>query len=182
MATTPKIKPPVRLRMDKSKYFSTVHGERAAGDPHAKIHFYQDGLPFDGEGLLLVDLVPDDKRELVDRRLKKLAATVQKPVPEPVRTAPVADPESDDGDDDADNQGDDAATQNITPGDVNLESWLRGEANYVWFSIPAAIRQRFSKNVSNKTDAVTYLVEEEKVVTPDQLSEALKPHYVPTKG
>lgn len=180
MATTPKIKQQVRLRMDKSKYFSSVHGERAPDDAHAKIHFYQDGLPFDGEGLLLVDLVPEDKRELVDRRLKKLNAA-QKPVPEPVRTATVSDPADDDEDDDGD--GDKSSeTGQITPGDVNLEAWLRGEANYVWFSIPAAIRQRFSKNVSNKTDAVTYLVEEEKIVSPDQLAEALQPHYVPTKG
>lgn len=173
MATAPKIKSTFRIRMDKSRYYSTLHGERSPDDPHAKIMFYQDGLPFDGEGLLLTDLVPHDKKELVERRLKKLNAVREEP--EPVRTATIT---NDDDDDDDDS---DSVDQQITPGDVNLEAWLRGEANYVWFSIPAAIRARFNKNVSNKTDAVTFLVEEEKIVSVDQLSEALKPHFVPNK-
>lgn len=163
-------KKPVRLRMDKSRYYSSIHGERQPDDPHAKISFYQDGLPFDGEGLLLLDLVPDDKKDMVERRLKKLNAA--RPEPEPVRTAPVVGEDDDDADDEK-------RQPEITPGDVNLEAWLRGEANYVWFSIPAAIRTRFGKNVANKTDAVTFLVEEEKIVAPAQLSEALKPHYIP---
>lgn len=182
MATTPKNKQPVRLRMDKSLYYSTVHGERQPDDAHAKIVFYQDGLPFDGEGILLVDLVPDDKKELVERRLKKL--NTPRTVPQAQRTAPVvADDDDDDGENHDHENGDGEGDQQqpITPGEVNLEAWLRGEANYVWFAIPAAIRARFNKNVVNKTDAVTFLVEEEKIITPQQLHESLKSSYVPSK-
>ena len=168
--------------MDKSKYFSSVHGERAPNDPHAGVSFYQDELPFDGEGLLMVDLVPEHKRELVARRLKKLNGAPPEPKPV-IPTAVIADDDEDEDDDGGEGEpgSGDGDTDKVTPGEVNLEAWLRGEANYVWFSIPAAIRAQFSKNVVTKTDAVTFLVEEEKIVTPAQLAEALQPHYVPTK-
>jgi hypothetical protein len=57
-----------QLRMDGSKYFSTVHGERPPGDPLQHVHFYQDGLPFDAGRLLLTEMIEGDER------LKALAA------------------------------------------------------------------------------------------------------------
>lgn len=170
-----KVKTPQRLRMDKSKYYSSVHGERATDDAHAKVHFYQDGLPFDGEGLLLVDLVPEDKKTLVERRIAKLNGKT--PVPQ---AAPEPDP-----DDEDENENDDETNSQPEPplsaDEVNIESWLRGEAKYPWFSLVAAIRARFNKQVNNTTDAVTFLVEDEKVISPAQLAEYLKANYVPSK-
>lgn len=171
MATTQKPKPPLlRLRMDKSKYFTTVHGERAGDDPHSKVQAYQDGLPFDAEGLVILELVPEDKKEMVERRMAKLNS-VKSAVP--AATQQEAPENASNGGNDDDDKGSD------TSGDVNLESWLRGEARYPWFTVVAAIRSRFNKQVSNTTDAVTFLVEDEKVVTPDQLADGLKANYVP---
>ena len=43
--------------------------------------------------------------------------------------------------------------------------------------IPAAIRARYNKNVSNKNDAVTFLIEDEKLVTVEELAPPLRASY-----
>lgn len=160
-------KQPQRLRMDKSRTHATVHGERAPGDPHQKVHFYQDGLPFDAEGLLIPGLVPEDKKAFVERRLKKQGGG------NPEASSAAAEPVGGGAGDNQDDDREDGESTNSNP-EVNLEAWLRGEVRYQWFQVAAAIRKRFAKNVSNQADAILYLVTEENVVRADQLAPAFQ--------
>lgn len=139
-----------KVRMDRSRDYSTIHGERTPGDRHAAVHFYQDGLPFDSQGVLIVehpDVLENPKLiELVDRKLKKAAkAKIEAPGDDP-------DASSEEG-----------------PADINLESWACGEQQVVWQEVSNAIGKRFSRRVSNKTAAIELLVTE-KVVRYDDLS------------
>lgn len=176
--------PTVKVRMDRSKYFSTVHGEREPGDPHALVHFYQDGLPFDSQGFLLPEHPDSVKLQaVVDRKLKKAAklAGGNRDVPDvtdPAYTAgaaaqPVPPPDEDE-DDDAE----------PTVDDINIEAWLRGEANYEWFAVTSAIHKRYAKRVSKQVDAVDFLVNnpDTKVVAYTELRPAFKKLLQPDEG
>lgn len=146
-----------RLRLDRSKHFSTIHGNRPNGDPHQIAKFQQDGIHFDAQGLHIDALVPDDKRELLEKRLKRQ-----------IKAAPKKDSagEGDVKDDPDDESG-------SSDDDVNLEAWLRGEAKYDWFAITKTMRDRYKKNLTKQVDVVEFLVRDQKIVTPDQLDPKL---------
>ncbi len=152
--------PRALLRMDRSRYYSTVHGEREQQDPHARAVYMQDGLSFDGEGFLIAELVPENKKAAVEARLKKLSHAEKK------HASPAT--AADDGD--FGPTGQDSQQPGETAGGVNLESWLRGEERYPWFQVAGAIRARFNRNVNNQTDAVIFLAQEG-LVPPDQMAE-----------
>ena len=154
-----------QVRMDKSREYSTVHGERPPDDPHAGIHFYQDGLPFDAHGILVADhpeLQGDSKqatklRELVERKMKKaskVAAVEEK--------SPNALADDDEPEDDQEPEVDETEP-------VNLEAWARGEQKVIWNEVSQAIARRFSRRVGGKKDALEFLIEE-KVVMLSNLS------------
>jgi len=156
-----------RLRLDRSRPFATVHGERAPGDPHQSVHFAQDGIHFDAQGLHLDDLIEDEKvRALVDKRLKRQ-----------IKAAPAAETaESTDASDDADEteqSGSDPA------GDVNLDAWLRGDAKYPWFAITKAVRERYHQNLTRLVDVLEFLVFDLKVITEAELDGELKKQLRP---
>lgn len=165
MASTPK------LRMDRSKPFSTVHGERLPGDVHQNTHFFQDSMPFDAAGYLIYDAIEDPKiKAIADRKLKKLpAAKTSEP-----RSA-EGDSDGDDGvDADTDAGGATSPPASTSPDDVNLEAWLRGEEAYPWFSITKAVRERHNANVSKQADMVEFLVRDLKIIPEDQVGEDLR--------
>lgn len=163
----PKI-PPIRL--DRSKPYGTVHGERGPDDPHYGVHFMQGGLPFDAQGVL----VPDDgrkesypgivdgkplmhqplynkaMREALERRIGRILrlqkqAEVEQRSEEPVE-APV-DPSE----------------------DVNFESYLRGEADYPFFALKQAYERRFGKKQARLRSIIEDLVYEEKLIPEGQV-------------
>jgi hypothetical protein len=152
--------------MDKSKTYSTVHGERTPGDPHAGIFFYQDGLPFDSQGFYVDGKLDDSNdadgklRALVERRLRKLAN----------KATPA----------DADAEADEAlSAANAQTGkggadDVNLEAWARGEAQYIFAEVRAAIKKRFGLNVKDAKAAIECLSLDEKIVPEEALAPAYK--------
>lgn len=146
-----------KVRMDRSRDYATVHGERAQGDLHAMVQFVQDGLPFDAQGFLIADH-PDvtgnpKLSELAERKLKKaIKQAASAPGDDP--SAPSIDPEGNDED----------------AGPLNLEAWARGEKKYPWQEISNAIAQRFTRRVQNKQAAIVFLVEE-KVVEVGNLSD-----------
>lgn len=143
-----------RLRLDRSRYFSEVHGQRQPGDKHQLVHFIQDGIQFDAGGLHLDTLVEDkETRDLVDRRLKKQVKAVKG---------------GDAGGGGGDNS-DPEEKSSGSDGDVNLEAWLRGEAKYDWFKITKTARDRYQVNKTKQTDMVEFLVNEIKLVPKDQL-------------
>jgi hypothetical protein len=148
-----------QLRMDGSKYFSTVHGERPPGDPLQHVHFYQDGLPFDAGRLLLTEMIEGDER------LKALAAKKLSRQKKQVVAVVDADIDSVDGDHSPQDQSDDEDDS-----DINLELWLTGEAKYDFKEVRAAIADRYQKRGVNSTrDAVEFLVSEQKIVPVERL-------------
>ena len=156
MTSTPK------LRIDRSKPYGEVHGERTPNDPHSAVFFFQDSMPFDAQGLLLYELITDEKvKKRADQLLKK-AAKAQVP-------AEDGDGEGDDGGSSGD-KVDAANTASTNSTEVNLESWLRGEANYQWAKITKTVRDRYHQNISKQADMVAFLVLDEKVIPMDQVA------------
>jgi hypothetical protein len=136
------------VRLDRSRDYSTVHGDRLVGDPHYNVHFYQHGLPYGPDERLLFDhaeVQGDPKKKALAEKLIKRAA---KKGPSTL----------------ADSGGP------TTEGPVNLVAWAMGEQDVVWQDVTNAIARRFSVRVANKTDALELLMSEH-VVAKDQLSD-----------
>jgi hypothetical protein len=157
--------PPATLRLDRSRHFSTITGERTPSDPWWGIAYVQDGLPFRADGTLAEEtedntpeapfiehleveggrvrpikqhpLWTDEMRALRDRRLK----AIQAPKPDRMKenTRPI-----DSGE------------------DVNLVSWLKGEADYEPWQIGAAVKARYGVNYQDIRRIVEFLVYETK--------------------
>lgn len=152
-----------KIRMDKSRPHSTVHGERGPGDPHAGIHFYQDGLPHDAQGFLILD-GPDyegdspqakKNRDVAARKVSKFMAKSNK-----ARAAAMADggPEMPRGIDQVDEDDDEELEDEGEP--VNLSAWVRGEQQVEWNEVTQEIARRYKKRVASIADAVPFLVKE----------------------
>ena len=154
-----------QVRMDKSRDYATVHGERLQGDRDVDVHFTQDGLPFNSRGILLSEhpmLTAETPeaiklRRKVERKLKKLAEA------KPVARASDA-PADDDADEDEDrperDEDADEDDEDDRPEPANLESWAKGEVEVPWQEVTQAIARRYSKRVANKRDALELLIEE----------------------
>lgn len=157
--------PQVKVRMDRGRDFSTVHGERAPGNRYANVYFFQDGLPFDSHGFLIADH-PDlqgdspEAKKLRDRAERKLKEAAR-------RRSNAPDP---DDDPEHDGEGDDGEERT-----VNLEAWLRGEEDCMWHILTQTIAQRFKRRVNNLPDAVTFLVEQN-VVPANQVAKKYQKH------
>lgn len=143
-----------KVRVDRSRPFSTVHGERPPGDPHSAIFFFQDGIPFSAEGIMLPDLI-DPK----DEKLTALAERMQKRA----NAAAVR------GDAPKTEMGEDE-------GLVNLTTWLRGEARYPWPDVTNRIAAVYKKRVNSIKDAVEFLVEDAKIVPAHEVGREFQKH------
>lgn len=154
--------PPPKVRMDRSRAYATVHGERGPADRYAAVQFIQDGLPFDAQGFCIIDH-PDiqkpgpegDKlRATLERKLKKAAALKAKERPRP--TAPAEGDDDDEATASADeDEGDD---DELEP--INLEAWLRGEQDVEWQEVTQEVARRYKKRIAKIEDAVDFLVSE----------------------
>lgn len=153
----------VQVRMDKSRDYATCHGERTSGNSHAAVHFYQNELPFDAQGILIFDH-PDFEPESEKPSAKaiRLRERVEKLMAKAIKSArPKAEGNSSEVEDD------DSGTSD---GPANLEMWARGEVRVPWNEVTQAIAKRFSRRVSNKHDAIELLVQE-RVVSMGELSD-----------
>lgn len=140
---------PHPLRLDRSKYFSSVHGEF-----QSPTHYYQDGLPFDALGHLVV--AECSKEQLAAADAKAPRSVPSKPGDKDSPPNPLA-----------------ASQPALTEGEVNLELWAKGQARYVPGEVFAAIRERYSKSVTTFADAIEFLVNEAKLIPPEQASKQL---------
>jgi hypothetical protein len=136
------------IRMDRSKYFATVHGERAPDDKLAGVAYQQDGLFYDSHDMLIESLAETEDQK---KKMEALRRAASKSSDAPARDA-AAPAKEDDGE------------APITADEVNLASWLRGEARYPWFSVAGAIKSRYAKQVKSSADAVDFLVNDQKIV------------------
>lgn len=151
---------PPRVRMDKSRAFNTIHGERGPGDPLSGVMYRQDGIPCDAQGYFIFDH-PDlqkpgpegDKlRRLAMRKIERQLKIDAKKPPPPVHA------ESDDDDEDVDAK--DGADKDELLEPINLEAWLRGEQQVEWQEVTQEIARRYKKRISKMEDAVAFLVKE----------------------
>lgn len=183
------------IRLDRSKTFSTNHGDMLPEDPHYRVRFWQGGtlvyqgkkhsvlLPFDAEG----SLVPDDgktqpwKSKDADNKevtyhplydvfkreyLKaRLARAAQ------AAAAPRNEPHLED-----EGEGDDETASAPSHEDVDLTAWLRGQAEYAPYLIRAAVRERTGHPQGRISDIVVELVYEEKLIPEEEVCPALKVH------
>ena len=154
-----------QVTLDKSRDYSTVHGERAPDDIHARVRFFQDGLPFDAEGVLMAnhpDITGNEKlQKVVERKLRKAAAKAEK-------EAARARGEIDDDEDEEDRPG---ADGKLPPVDIRL--WIMGQREYLWTEVSQAIALKYKVRVGGKKHAVEFLVGEG-LVTPELVGKDLK--------
>lgn len=153
-----------KVRMDRSRAYATIHGERGPGDRHAGIQFIQDGIPADASGHFVFDHPDmaepgpegDKRRRAAERKLKK-AVALQAKQPKSLRAAD--DGQNDDEADRAESEDEeDAKDDELDP--INLEAWLRGEQQVEWQEVTQEIARRYKRRISKLEDAVAFLVRE----------------------
>jgi hypothetical protein len=146
---------PVVVRMDRSRDFATVHGDRVAGDPLVSVFFFQDQLPYSAQGILLWDhpLVQKDQA-LIKRAAKLLRRAVK------LRQQDPEDDEDDDNDDEDEDDEDEEEQDEYGPAPVNFKKWAAGLQEVQWQEVSNAIARKYFKRVKNKHDALELLVAE----------------------
>lgn len=185
----PSVPSVAMIRLDTSRPFAEVRGERCVDDPHYRVNAMQGRmvgkklvlLPFDANGELVAD---DGKREpyagmnvegkpvthrpLYDDEMRALVARLSKKA-----TAKPADQEP------AEEQNDEETgdSQVGDPADeVNLVSWLKGEAKYTPQALRTAVKARYHTNHATIPPMVVALVDDEKLVPRDQVCRELARH------
>jgi hypothetical protein len=143
-----------QVQLDRSKEYATVHGERSPDDLHAATHFYQDGLPFDGEGILIADH-PELQGD--NPRVVKLRAIVEKRTKQAIKAHEKAEAKAA-GDEpaDAESEAVDEDEEALSDGEL-IRAWLRGR-DVVWNDLTQAVARKTGRRVSSKRDAVVWLV------------------------
>lgn len=140
-------------RLDKSRDFGTYH----PADQGA--HYNQDGLDFDHEGYIVESrLTPEQKAKLAK---KPASAPHKQHAPKPPK--PAKEPGEGEG-------GGEAPTKD----GLNLEAWLRGEEDYNFDHVRHAVKDRYSVWKTGKRDLILFLVDEQKLVEAERLSDEYK--------
>lgn len=155
---------PPRVRMDRTRSFSTIHGDRGPSDPHYGMAYRQDGIPCDAEGYFMFDHPDmrrpgrdgDHARKMAEKHIARaLKQAAKAPPPKPAK---AADDEDFDGDEaeglDAENEDDDL----LPP--VSLGAWLRGDQEATWNDVSQEIARTYKKRIAKTEDAVAFLVKE----------------------
>jgi hypothetical protein len=137
---------PAAVFLDRSRDFSTVHGERAPGDPHHAVCSVQDGLPFDSQDKLLIDH-PDANTEKAKIAVKRLLDRARKRAEREAAKLAEEEPEEDE-ELDAEDDG----------GVIDLKAWAMGQKQYRWQLVSDAIVLKFGKRITAKRDALETLV------------------------
>lgn len=146
---------PVVIRIDRSRDFSEVHGDRPPGDTHAKVFFYQDGLPFGADGKLVTNHPEIEESP----RLKRMVERLSEKAAKKRRSAPGDFEDEDEEDRDLEASADEDENED-DGAPVSLEAWARGTMDYKWQDVSDAIAGRFSKRATNKKNALEILIEE----------------------
>lgn len=169
--TKAKAKPEIKL--DRSKRFSTVHGDRTPNDPHYAVHFWQAGLPFDVNG----NLVPDDSgKELVTDdtfddgrviRYKHLWNDAMRTLRDR-RTARIGKLQAD-----AEEAAELQEREDLTS-DVNLEAWAKGEVQYLSAVLFNAAKARFGKHYTTQAQLLHDLIYEEELIREEEVPDNMR--------
>jgi hypothetical protein len=136
------------LRLDRSRYHSSVHGEF-----QSTTHYWQDGLPFDAVGYLVTDECSAEQLAKADAKAPRVQMSDVG-----CQRSEASDPSSD---------------ICHPTSEVNLELWAKGEARYLPGKVFSAIRERYNKSVTTFADAIEFLVNDVKLVAREQASTKL---------
>jgi hypothetical protein len=163
------------LKLDKSRAFGTVHGDRQVDDPLYRVRYYQGGFPFDTDGILVPDdgqrglkegmdqdgrkvfyppLYSEPLRVLLNKKLERLLKSSKAQI-EPEDDEEIVDAED------------------FSEEDVNLEAWLRGDVKYPPHQIYKACRKRYSKNHTSIRSVVNDLVLDEELIPENEVAPEL---------
>lgn len=63
--------------------------------------------------------------------------------------------------------GNEASAAAVAPGGVDLKAWATGQREYLFGEVQKAIRKTYNKQITERVDAVTFLIEQG-IVTADQ--------------
>ena len=160
---------PPKIRIDKGRAYATVHGDRQPKDPHAAVHYTQDGLYYDAAGILILDHPDydgrshdaDQMRRKLEKKIRLHMAKAAKQVE--AATAPGGPTYArgiDDIDDDDVKVTEDNEDEEEEREAINLSAWLRGEQMVEWQDITQEIARRYKKRIASIADAVPFLVKE----------------------
>lgn len=164
-------KPPV-VRMDKSRDYATIHGDRLPGDPDEHLHYTQDGLPFDAHGRLMLTHHTIMTRPALQKKAEVLLLrAMKKQAANPGNVDPEDAEEIEENLDQTFADVDDDEDEDDGEGPINLADWAAGTAQHPWQDISNAIASRYATRVMNKKQAIELLVRE-RVVTAGVLSKA----------
>ena len=184
------------IRLDRSKPFSTCHGERHPDDSQYRVHFWQGGkfgkdiilLPFDSQGDLIADdgkleayqgLGIDQKGNVVPTQYLPLYSPVMRKYLEAKKGRLNAIASREASNEPVLEEEHDEDVHISSPEDeVNFESWLKGEVRYSPFLLRAAMKKRYHLVQNDLSEIVRELVLEHKLVPAEQvcadLARALK--------
>jgi hypothetical protein len=135
-------------RLDKTRDYAMYYPD------HIGAHFEQDGYVFDHEGEFMVG--HPNQKPLPEKKPQPAEKQPQAPKSKQQQTAaaPVAATEGDD--------------------EINLESWLRGEADYPIGDVQRVVKERRHKWCTSKVDLILFLVEDQKIVDAGALRDEFK--------
>lgn len=157
----------VVIRLDRTRHYATVHGDRTREDPMHGVFFFQNDLPFDAQGNLIP--IPEE----MEKPFKGLDVDGKETLYSPLWTQARRDKlktkqkrvkkAQEEAEQEVLNQEEMEAPADPTE-DVNLESWLLGEAQYPFYMLARATLQRFHVKVHTMRALVECLVMDEKIV------------------
>lgn len=157
----------VVIRLDRTRPYSTVHGDRTQEDPMHGVFFFQNDLPFDANGNLMP--IPEEMEKVFKGPDVDGKETTYHPLWTQARRDKLKTKQKrvkkaqDEADQEILNQEELEAPADPTE-DVNLESWLLGEAQYPFYMLARATQQRFHVKVHTMRALVECLVMDEKIV------------------
>jgi len=174
---------PPKIRLDKGRSFSTVHGARPPGDLHVNVHYTQDGLYYDAGGVLILEH-PDYYADSADAALmrRKLEKKLKQHMVKASRQPAVAltrrgernidEVDDDNAEDTADGKMEDEEGEEEQEA-INLSSWMRGEQQVEWQDVTQEIARRYKKRIGSIADAIPFLVQQN-VCSPPEVAKKFK--------
>jgi hypothetical protein len=166
----------------KTHAYSTIEAsERTPEDPHFKVRYMLDGLPFDVNG----DLVPDDGKRspwdglnsegkkvtyhpLWTDAMRNIVKKKMRRIMEGIRSKAPAD----------DDIEEDFLARETESDTINVPEWLKGKLNYPFHLVQPAVRRRWGLSLGSVAEVVRALVLEEKVVDQTEVAEHFKRYLI----
>lgn len=143
--------------LDKSRSYGTHY------PPYEGAYYQQDGFHFDNDGNVVEALLSPDQKKLLDERAAKSAAAKAAGQQPEADKPPAPEPEPE--------------TAGADEEEVNLADWLKDDKAYSFMLIRDIVKARYSVWKTSKAAVVNFLVNEHKLVLPEDLDPDLRKLY-----